>query len=300
MLVGDEPVRLSRFQAYVIALIFGHGEEGISRPRLVEMLWGHPDGPPQRHRLSQLLYGIRQKVGGRAIVKDDGFLMSNLPSQSVDLERVNDLFACHEYEEIKRIVSRGLFARLERVPTNDFTRWTESCVKRFRQSTADNLSHACHEAGGRSDWKALGRAVSVANEICPPREDFLRYSIRHLVTTGQGSQVAREVAAFETRWTRVNLEPWSPHRTTVDLLEDTSKLLEKRVRSARDEQRLPIVGRESELTLLHDSLATPTRGLTLLTILGEAGVGKTRLCEEALDRLRPRGPTSLCGTGGGV
>ena len=88
-MVGDQPVRLSRFQAYLVALIFGHGRDGISRSRVVEMLWDEPGGPPQRHRLSQLLYGLRQKVGGTAIVKDDGFLVSDLPSQSVDLECVD-------------------------------------------------------------------------------------------------------------------------------------------------------------------------------------------------------------------
>ena len=63
--VDGEPVRLSKYQAYFIALVFGHGRDGLSRSKAIEMLWNEPDGVEQRHRLSQLLYTVKRKLGGR-------------------------------------------------------------------------------------------------------------------------------------------------------------------------------------------------------------------------------------------
>ena len=70
--VDGEAVRLSKYQAYLVALVFGHGREGLSRSKAIELLWNEPDGPEQRHRLSQLLYTLKRKLGGRKIVGDVG------------------------------------------------------------------------------------------------------------------------------------------------------------------------------------------------------------------------------------
>jgi class 3 adenylate cyclase/tetratricopeptide (TPR) repeat protein len=60
--------------------------------------------------------------------------------------------------------------------------------------------------------------------------------------------------------------------------------------------RSPIVGRAGELTLLREAfeLSTAEGACYLFTILGSAGVGKSRLTEETLERLRGR-PAILTG-----
>ena len=78
VLVEGEPIRLSKYQSYLVALVFGHGEEGISRSRLIDYLWDEPDGALQRHRLSQLLLGVKKKCG-RQIMRDDGGFFTERP-----------------------------------------------------------------------------------------------------------------------------------------------------------------------------------------------------------------------------
>jgi class 3 adenylate cyclase len=66
-------------------------------------------------------------------------------------------------------------------------------------------------------------------------------------------------------------------------------------RSAR--RTIPLVGRSSELTILRDCLAhaTATGTPALVTIAGEAGIGKSRLAAEALALARRRGFVTLEG-----
>ena len=54
--------------------------------------------------------------------------------------------------------------------------------------------------------------------------------------------------------------------------------------AARDAQQLPLIGRDAELAVLREALAAARAGTgRLIEIVGEAGVGKTRLLE-ALQR----------------
>ena len=39
VLVEGEAIKLSKYQSYLVALVFGHGEAGISRSRVIEFLW---------------------------------------------------------------------------------------------------------------------------------------------------------------------------------------------------------------------------------------------------------------------
>src|SRR5262245_42856149 len=60
-------VRLSPCQLGLVALVFGHGHEGLGRPRIAQLLWGSDVEPDVRHRIRQLLVEIRAKVGATLV-----------------------------------------------------------------------------------------------------------------------------------------------------------------------------------------------------------------------------------------
>ncbi len=69
-------------------------------------------------------------------------------------------------------------------------------------------------------------------------------------------------------------------------------------RSAEDEAERALVGRRAELAQLQAGLEAVLAGRPrVLLIEGEAGIGKSRLVEEALHRIHERGITSLSGAG---
>jgi hypothetical protein len=62
--------------------------------------------------------------------------------------------------------------------------------------------------------------------------------------------------------------------------------------------RSPLVGRQRELAVLKDALAAATEGRAqIVGIVGEAGVGKSRLCEEFARFITARGITVRSTTG---
>ena len=102
VLVEGEAIKLSRYQSYLVALVFGHGDEGISRARVIEFLWDEPDGVHQRHRLSQLLYGINRKCGRKIMRDDGGFLLGDVADQSCDLTRVRNRLGTGNFTDLIR------------------------------------------------------------------------------------------------------------------------------------------------------------------------------------------------------
>jgi predicted ATPase len=63
----------------------------------------------------------------------------------------------------------------------------------------------------------------------------------------------------------------------------TGKRLRTTLRGMGDARRPPLVGRQAELAALHDVLSEAERGRgSVVVIEGEAGIGKTRLLEEAV------------------
>ncbi len=64
---------------------------------------------------------------------------------------------------------------------------------------------------------------------------------------------------------------------------------------SRADSAITLAGRERELRVLEEAWAGAERGIRLVTISGDPGIGKTRLAREFTDRLRARGIEVLMG-----
>ncbi len=196
VLVEGEAIKLSRYQSYLVALVFGHGEEGISRSRAIELMWDEPDGVHQRHRLSQVLYGINKKCGRKIMRDDGGFLLIDVADRSCDLTQVLQSAGNKEFAGLDAPRLRDFLSRIENAPTAAFEHWHESATRRIEDGFTDALVRACAnaEVGGR--WSDLGALLSVAVKACAPNELFLQHSIRHLVMVDNADHVPRMVSNF--------------------------------------------------------------------------------------------------------
>ena len=297
MLVDGEAIKLSRYQSYLVALVFGHGEEGISRTRLIDLLWDEPDGVPQRHRLSQLLLRVKQKCGRKIMRDDGGFLLYALADRSCDLTRMLRSIRNEDFHGFEALCVTDFLSRIEKAPSVAFESWHESSARQIEDRFTNALSGACSNAEAEARWSDLGALLTVAVNACPPTEDFLQRSIRHLVMVDNADQVPRAVANFAARWERAHGRPWVPEPATSELCHGTneSNLLGK----SKDVggSTTPLVGRGPELKFLHKRLTAPKTQPQLIVVLGEAGIGKTRIIEEAMRRIRLDGIRTLAARG---
>ena len=297
VLANGEAIKLSRYQSYLVALVFGHGEEGISRSRLIDFLWDEPDGASQRHRLSQLLHVIKKKCGRKIIRDDGGFLLDNLPDRSCDLTRVLQSVSSQNFHGFDALRVTDFLSRIEKAPTVAFESWCESSAREIEDRFTDALLRACSKAQAEARWSDLGALLTVADNACPPNEDFLQRSIRHLVMVGNADQVPKAVSSFAIRWERVHGRSWVPESATSELSNKANECRPSGQDTDVGVSSIPLVGRGRELKFLHSRLTAPETQPQLIVVMGEAGIGKTRIIEEAMRRIRLDGMQTLAARG---
>ena len=297
VLVDGEAIKLSKYQSYLIALVFGHGEEGISRSRLIDFLWDEPDGAAQRHRLSQLLHGVTKKCSRKIIRDNGGFLLSDLSDLSCDLTRVLRSVRGQDFHGLDALCVTDFLSRVENAPTVAFESWHESSARQIEDRFTDALSAACSSAEAEARWSHLGGLLTVAVNACPPNEDFLQRSIRHLVMTDSADQVPKAVSDFAAWWERAHGRSWVPERATSELCQEATESGPLGRNTDVGGSTTPLVGRGPELKFLHTRLSARRTEPRLIVVMGEAGIGKTRIIEEAMRRIRLDGIRTLAARG---
>ena len=297
VLVEGEAIKLSRYQSYLVALVFGHGDEGISRARVIEFLWDEPDGVHQRHRLSQLLYGVNRKCGRKIMRDDGGFLQRDVADQSCDLTRVLQSVGNGEFHGLETIRLSDFLSRIEKAPKPAFEHWCESSARRIEDRFTDALMGACANAESEARWSNLGALLSVADTACPPTELFLQHSIRHLVMVDNADHVPRAVSDFAARWEVAYGRSWVPEPTTSELCRMAEECRHSAQNAGVAAGNTPLVGRESELKFLHTRLTAPKTQPQLIVVMGEAGIGKTRIIDETMRRIGLDGMRTLAARG---
>ena len=297
VLVEGEAIKLSRFQSYLIALVFGHGEEGISRARVIEFLWDEPDGVHQRHRLSQLLYGIKGKCGRKIIRDEAGLLLMDVADRSCDLTQVLQSVRTQEFHGLDAPRLSDFLSRIENAPTAAFEHWCESSARRIEDGFTDALMGACANAEAEARWSDLSALLCVAVTACPPTELFLQYSIRHHVMVDNADRVPKTVSDFAGRWKVAYGKSWVPEPTTSELCHKAKEYADSGRSTGVAVGGTPLVGREPELKFLHTRVTAPKTQPQLIVVMGEAGIGKTRIIDETIRRVGLDGIRTLAARG---
>jgi class 3 adenylate cyclase len=134
---------------------------------------------------------------------------------------------------------------------------------------------------GRLDYTAQGHTVGLAQRmeaLAAPGHVYLTASTRDLV---HGYFALRDLGAFQVKGLAAPLG--------VFALEGPGRLRTRLDRS-RERGLTRFVGRGDELGVLESALERARRGAgQAIGVVGEAGVGKSRLCSEFVERCRGRG-----------
>jgi class 3 adenylate cyclase len=141
----------------------------------------------------------------------------------------------------------------------------------------------------RMDYTAQGHTVGLAQRVEKTAAADAAYVTKHTADLVQGFFQLRDLGAFELKGAAepllvFELEGAGALRTRFD------------VSRARGFSRF--VGRDAEMEILEQALARSLEGVgQVVGIVGEAGIGKSRLCFEFAERCRVRGIGVTEGTG---
>jgi DNA-binding SARP family transcriptional activator len=262
-----------------------------SRDHLVGLLWGDRTEAAARHSLSEALRVIRRGAGEASVETTSGQVRLAPGFVEVDVDQLEALASAGSWEAAAELIA-GEFMEGFAVPgASEFEDWLAAEREIWRRRGVEVLvrgSETLARTGRAHDASALA-ARSLALE--PTSERALGATLRCMSLAGDRAGALELFDRFRARLAEEGTEPGEETRTLVERV--------RRERGVRPEVaaawldgepvvRPPLEGRAGELGRLLEAAGRSARDrqATLLVLEGESGVGKTRLLQELLARLR--------------
>ena len=302
--LGDAPVPphawRRRRPADLLQLIALAPDRRLSREDVISALWPDKDAASGANNLHRALYDLRQILGGRFVDIERGRL-SLEASAWLDVDAFERAAAAGTPRQRAEAVAlyRGDLVGPAAVP------WIAARREELRRRFADAAAPLAREAAAAGDAAAAVPLLRRVVEVDPGREEAHRELIRLLASTGRRAEALRafdacEAAlrfagrgppAEETRALRHAIHSGALGPAPDRLALDGVRLAAKRLLGTADPA--PVRGRNA-LLLVVESLVE--RGAGTLVLLGEQGVGKTRLAIEGARFAQGRGGRVLAGS----
>ncbi len=304
LLDGDTPIvaiHQARQQS-LLAYLLLHRGVSQSRQRLAFLFWPDTSEAQAQTNLRQLLHHLR-----RAWPASDDYLLvepraiawkSAIPYH-VDIADFEEAIAAAttalQTEQVN--VARAVCAKAVDLYSGDllpacYEEWLLSERERLRQSFLDTLERLVVLCEDERDYASAIRYAQRLLRADPLHETTYRRLMRLYALNGDRAGALRIYHICATTLRReLGVEPNQDTQeayTSLLNMEAPQVLQTRPVKHPVAGDRL--VGRQIEWTRLHQAWETTKRGRThLVCIVGEAGIGKTRLTEELIDWARQQG-----------
>jgi DNA-binding SARP family transcriptional activator len=161
---AQQPRRLA-----VLAVLARAGDRGVSRDRLVGLLWGEVEEERARRSLNQALYALRQELGSEDAILGTRDLRLNPELIEVDLAAFETARASGAFEEAARLYAGPFLGDFHLSGAPEFARWAEgereeiAADYRTLLEAAAAASTARDDRGGAVLWWRRLAAVDPAD-----------------------------------------------------------------------------------------------------------------------------------------
>ncbi len=282
----------SRKHFALLVYLAANTDRAHRRERLAGLLWSDSEDSKARHSLSQALYAIRRLLGTAVRIEGEDleFTPSGLSVDSLEMERM----LAHGHAAAAVDLYRGEFLEGFWVRgAQSFDEWASRERARLAALARDALRDIIRTARDRCDWAEVHRRAERLINLEPFDEAAYAELMRALWMVGDRSTALEH---YEQLKRLLDKELGStPSRETAYL---ATRIRERVVRGGWASQPTfregecsvfqepPFVGRTSELATLSNEWHRVAAGDSrTVTIVGPAGIGKTRLADEFLKSL---------------
>lgn len=290
---GPAPAELLWRKHLALLVYLARSPRGRTREHLVGLLWGEKPEAAARHSLNEAIRVLRRYLGDDSVDTGAGQVRLAAEAVRLDASQLEALAAAGEWKAASRLVAGEFLEGFAIAGASGFEDWLAGERSLLRRRSVEVLvSHADELLRAGQASESVGVALrAVALE--PDSELALRILMRGLSLSGDR---AGALERYEAHCERLKRETGgSPDAETRALAERVRQ--ERLVRPGPavgaaeqddDSRKAPLVGRESELARLVDAAARAARDrrAAVLVLEGDSGVGKTRLAEELLARMR--------------
>jgi DNA-binding SARP family transcriptional activator len=320
---SGEAVRLPTRKAQaLLAYLAVHPGQSHPRPKLATLLWGDAPDEQAHHRLRQALFEIRKALPAtrpRCLVVDARSLALNAAAVEVDVAAFERLVTRATPAALAQAVTlyRGDLLDGFGVKEPGFEDWLVVERERLRELALNALGKLLvHHVETGPDERAIQTALRLL-ALDPLREDAHRGLMRLFARQGRrGAALRQYQICLSVLGRELGVEPegetkrlyqeilrTAPPRAAAAAPTPPVAAPSRRPRAPRPRPRptlsppeTPLVGREAESGRLRSALETAWTGHgQVLLVLGEAGIGKTRLVEALAAEAARRGARILTG-----
>jgi DNA-binding SARP family transcriptional activator len=320
---SGEAVRLPTRKAQaLLAYLAVHPGQSHPRAKLATLLWGDAPDEQANHRLRQALFEIRKALPAtrpRCLVADARSLALNAAAVEVDVAAFEKLVTRATPAALAQAATlyRGELLDGLGVKEPGFEDWLVVERERLRELALNALGKLLvHHVETGPDERAIQTALRLL-ALDPLREDAHRGLMRLFARQGRrGAALRQYQVCLSVLGRELGVEPESEtKRLYQEILRTASPraaaaapaapaaVPSRQPRAPRPRPRptlpppeTPLVGREAESGRLRTGLETAWTGHgQVFLVLGEAGIGKTRLVEALTAEAARRGARILVG-----
>ena len=263
-----------------------------SRDHLVGLLWGDRTEAAARHSLSEALRVIRRSAGEASVETTGGQVRLAPGVVEVDVDQLEALAATGEWEGAAELIA-GEFLEGFAVPgASEFEDWLAAERELWRRRCVEVLVRGSESLALTGRTHEASALASRALALEPVSERALGASLRCMSLVGDRAGALELFDRFRTRlMEELGAEPTEEVRALAERIRQQRGIRPESTLTWPEGEpvaRPPLEGRAVELARLLEAAARSgrERRAALLVLEGESGVGKTRLLEEVLTRLR--------------
>ncbi len=293
---GFPPAELLWRKNLALLLYLARSPRGRSREHLLGQFWADKPESAARHSLNEAVRVLRKVAGDEAVDTSGGRVRLAPGALQLDLDRLEAHAAREEWREAAELIA-GEFLEGFTVPgASDFEEWLAAERAVWRRRGVEILSRAAEVLLRDGQGPEAVSLAQRAAALDPGSELGVRTLMRALALSGERTAALECYDAFARRLRQeLGAAPETETAALAELIrrERATRPASPNGRAAPADPRLPLAGRERELGRLLDVAAAcrASRRATAIVLEGDAGMGKTRLLDELLARLRLEGWT---------
>lgn len=288
LMLNGKNIEIKRKKVRALLYYIAANDRGVSREELIDVLWSSQDIEAAQHNLSSNLYALKKVLPGAIIMHDNNIkLHTGVKVDVCEFSNIISVIDAKKCQELLRLY-QGKFLKGFSLSNNQrFEEWQITKGDQYLQIAINASAFIGKSLIDEGLYTKSLEILSDAIEWDPLREDLYRLYMQACYLNGNrpGASIAYQ-RLLHVLDEELGIPPM-PETIEIyaSIVQDTylqknsfSKPSET-LKTNEAKAKLPFVGRESELSEMK-ALSSEY----LVVILGSAGIGKTRLCQEFASR----------------
>jgi predicted ATPase/DNA-binding SARP family transcriptional activator len=282
-LEGDEGpltgAAAQRRRLVLLATLAAAGQKGMSRDALVGLLWPEVEEARARAALSQALYALKRDTGEDELVLGHDVLTLNTDVLRSDVSEFQHAIAVGDFDAAANLYRGPFLAGVFISQATEFEHWLDGVRLRLGQAAEQACVTLAMGAESRRDFATASRWWRRLLELDPLKTQAVLGLMESLAALGDRAEALRTGERYVQR-AREDLGG-----------EPNARIMAYAVSLRGTPSRLPVfademIGRDDDLRVATSLIERSD--VSLLTLTGAGGTGKTRLAIQVTRAVEPR------------